>query len=146
MRGLILSLIGCLLLSACGSPEDAETQIREWLEQGEELAEARNRRGLAAMMSPSYSDQKGNDRAAIENLLRFYFLRQDTIALITHVESIEVFGDTAAEVTMTIGMAGRNDGALGFSADAQRFAFELEQVDGDWRLMAARWADLGETL
>ena len=65
---------------------------------------------------------------------------------IARIEEITIYDDTAAKVVMTVGMAGTNDGLLGFSADAYRFALELEKPVGDWQLISARWGELGDEM
>ena len=146
VRLLFASLAICCLAGCSGLPGDAEAEIRSWLEAGENAAEDKDRRALMKMVAPGYSDSKGNDRADIENMLRFYFLRQSSVTLLSKIDSLEVYDGTAAEVRMTIGMAGGNDAALGFSADAYRFAFELELIDDEWQLKSARWGRLGEDI
>ena len=134
-------------LAGCGgSPQDAEAEIRTWLKVGEQAAEEKDRRALMKMVSSAYSDSRGNDRTAIEAMLRFYFLRQSSVALLTKVDSLEVFDNTAAEVQLTVGMAGGNDSVMGFSADAYRFALELELIGDEWQLISARWGRLGEDI
>ena len=136
-----------LLLVACGGPETAsEEQIQSWLATAQENAEARQRGALVDMISPAYRDARGNERDDIENLLRVYFLRQQRVALLSSVDAIRIIGETAAEVELTVGMAGTNDGVLGFSADAYRFELELERPDDDWQLISARWGALGDEL
>lgn len=98
------------------------------------------------MISPAYADARGNKRAQIGNMLRAYFLRLNKIELITTVNEITIMGETAAEVLLTVGMAGTKDGLLGFSADAYEFSLELEKSRGDWVLLSARWGELGKEL
>ena len=62
------------------------------------------------------------------------------------IDEIRIYGDSAAEVEMTVGMAGTNDGVLGFSADAYAFELELERDDDEWLLISARWGELGQEL
>lgn len=95
------------------------------------------------MISPAYTDSRGNSREDIGNMMRFYFLRQDKVVLITHVDELDVIDDSAAELALQVGMAGSNDNALGFSADAYRFEMELVRDGDDWLLIAARWGGLG---
>ena len=144
------TLIGtCLvLLAACGggpegSPEDA---IRAWVARGEQAAEEKDRGELLDMISEDYADGRGNTRDEIGDLLRIYFFRQHTIALLTSIDDIVMSGDTAAIVNVTVGMAGTNGGALGLSADAYNFEFELQKDDEDWLLIGARWGNLREEL
>jgi len=148
VRRLILSL--CLLLvAACGgeSPDhNPEDEIREWVARGEAAAEEKERGELLDMISADYADGRGNDHDGIGDMLRVYFFRQNSIALLTNIDSISMMGDTAALVDLTVGMAGTNSGALGLSADAYRFEFELEKPDEEWLLIGARWGALGGDL
>lgn len=139
----------CLLLivAACGdSPGTPEDALREWVAQGEIAAEEKDRSGLLSMISESYGDSRGNDREQIGDLLRIYFFRQNSIALLTSIDSIKVSGETAATVAVTIGMAGTKDSTLGISADAYKFEFELAKLNDDWLLIGARWAELGQDI
>lgn len=146
LRGLTCLLAAALALAACREqPESAEAEIRAWVARGTDYAEAENRRGLVGMISPSYADGRGNNRDDLDDLFRLYFLRADNVTLITRIEDILVHGESAADLVLTVGMAGTNIGVLGFSADAYRFEMELERSGDDWRLIGARWGELGET-
>lgn len=143
-RALVFAL---LLIAACGGPKSApEEEIREWLATAQERAEGKERRALMDMISPAYTDARNYKRDGIEDMLRIYFLRQNNIELVNKIDEIRVFGDSAAEVVMTVGMAGTNDGVLGFSADAYNFELELERDDDEWLLISARWGELGQEL
>jgi hypothetical protein len=146
IHGFLVVMI-CAGFAGCGeattAPEDA---VRAWIASGVALAEDKDRRALLDMISPAYADARGNKRDDISNLFRVYFLRQHKVALLTRIEELQIYGDSAAQVTLAIGMAGTNDGTFGFSADAYRFALELEHDGDDWQLIAARWGELGEEL
>lgn len=144
LRTAVTLWAGCVL-SGCGDPPDSpETEIRAWVAEGQRLAEQKQRNALVNMISPAYQDSRGNTRDDIENMFRIYFLRQNAIELLTSIDDIRIFGDTAAELDLTVGMAGTNDGALGFSADAYRFELELVREDDEWLLLAARWGGIGD--
>jgi hypothetical protein len=145
----IFVVVNCCLffMSACGEPElGPKEQLRQWVEQGQTAAEAKERRDLVDMISPAYLDANGNDRDDIGNLFRLVFLRQNKIQLLTSIEEIRVFGDSAAEIDLNVGMAGTKEGAFGFSADAYQFELELERDGDDWSLISARWGELGGEL
>jgi len=143
----IASVLCLVVLGACGAPEgSSQEQLRQWVNRGQAAAEDKQRGDLVDMISPSYVDSRDNERSDIEIMLRAYFFRQNSISLLTSIEEIRVFGDSAAEIDLTVGMAGSNDGVLGFSADAYRFQLELERDDEDWLLISARWAELGDEL
>lgn len=143
---LAAALCAAFLAGCGGEAGTPEQAVRAWVDKGVSLAKEKNRRGLVAMISPDYTDARGNDRDAIEDMFRFYFLRSDRVGLLTHIEALEVFGDSAAEIVLTVGMAGTDEGVLGFSADAYRFEMELEREGDDWLLIGARWGELGEEL
>ena len=133
-------LVTCVV--ACGAPVSAEQEIREWLAAAEVEAEARDRRALLSRVAEGYKDGRGNDREAIGGMLRYYFLRQRNVVLLTRIEEIELYGESAARVTLTAAMGGSNDGGL--SADARRFVLDLERRSSDWMLTDARWGHLGD--
>lgn len=144
---LLAGLVLTTLLAACGGPTPGpEEQLRQWVSAGQSAAEAKERRAMLNLISPAYVDARGNDRDDIGNMLRLYFLRQDNISLLTKIDEIQLYGDTAAKINLSVGMAGTNDGVFGFSADAYRFELELEHDGDDWLLISARWAELGEEL
>jgi len=147
MRNLYACLVCCVLAGACGgSMAEPEAELRLWVERAHAAAEARDRRDLVGMISPAYADPRGNKIGDIENMLRAYFFRQHTIKLVTSIEEIRLYGDSAAEIDLVAGMAGTNGGVFGFSADAYRFQLELERKSEDWLLLSARWAEFGEEL
>ena len=147
VRTSVASLVFLALLSSCGGPvAGPEEQLREWVSAGALAAESKERGDFLDLISPAYTDSRGLERDDIGNMLRGYFLRQHSIKLLTKIDRIQLYGDTAAEIELTVGMAGRNDSALGISADAYRFQLELEQDGDDWLLISARWGELGEEL
>ena len=147
MRTLCTIGVVVLTLAACGGPASApEEQLRAWVAAGVEAAKDKDRSELVSMVSESYADARGNERSDMENLLRVYVLRQQKIALLTSIERITVYADTAAKIEMTVGMAGMNDSVLGLSADAYRFELELENDADEWQLIYARWGELGEEM
>lgn len=137
----------CLLLAACSDPDSSpETELREWVARGEVAAEAKDRGQLLDMISADYADGRGNDHEHIGDLLRAWFFRQSSIALLVDIDEIIVSGDTAALIRLSVGMAGTNNDAFGIRADAYDFEFELQKPDEDWLLIGARWGDLGGEL
>jgi hypothetical protein len=147
MRYLTLSLT-ILLISACGSDSagDPEDALRGWVARGELAVEQKDRGDLLELISEDYVDSRGNDRDRIGEILRLYFFRQESIALLTSIDEVALFDDSAAQVMLTVGMAGTNNGAFGIRADAYRFELELQKPDDEWKLIGARWGELGGEL
>lgn len=150
LTACLAALAMLLLVAGCGpAPGTPEEQLRQWVAAVETAAEQKARGDIMPLIAPAYNDARGNARDDVDKLLRLYFLRQNSVALLTSIEDIRVAGGTAATMTVTVGMAGTNDRALGFDADAYRFELELESEDSpesysDWRLLSARWGELGE--
>lgn len=143
MRFLKSCLI-CILLAGCGgSAAGPEEALRAWVAAAIAAAEDKDRRKLTSMISEHYADSRGNDRDAIDRTLRLYFLRQDKVVLVSKIDSISVSAETAADIDVTVGMAGTSNSALGLSADAYRFGLELVREGGDWLLIGARWGEIG---
>ena len=147
MRILIFSLI-CAVLTGCGGGPEAgpEEAVRAWIDAAETAAEDKDRHGLLAMISENYADARGNGYVQIGSMLRFYFLRQQSVILFTSIDDIVVMGETAAQVTLTVGMAGTDASALGVRADAYNFELELENTDDEWMLIGARWGEIGSVV
>ena len=142
-RPLLTALLATGLVSCSGAPESAEQQLRAWVDQGHEAAEKKDRDALMDMISPTYSDARGNSRDDIENLFRFYFMRAGKVGLLVGIDDIEIFDDTAAQVMLTVAMGATTDSVLGFNADAYAFELELEKADDEWLLVSGRWNDVG---
>lgn len=142
--GWWLMLLMALALSACssdsGSPEE---QIRVLVTQAQTAAEAREMGPLRTLIAEDYADSQGNDRKAIENLLRIYFMRNQSVHLLTRIREIQVASPDHATVSVAAAMAGRaiaNPGELaGLNANLYRFDLELIRRDGAWRVQRATW-------
>jgi hypothetical protein len=144
---VVFCMLPCVLLQGCGGAGDSpEDELRRWVSSAQAAVEAEDRATLMNMLAENYADARGNDRNAIDQVLRFYFLRQDSLVLLSKIEEITISGETAAIVKLTAAMAGANNAASGFSADAYRFELELEHDDDDWLLVAARWGELGQKI
>ncbi len=122
---LLISVVSCSV-----DEGDPEQQVRAWVGAMQEAAEEKDRKAIVANISPAYVDARGHDRNGINSLLQLYFLRQNKVALLGRIDDVQIIGDSAAEVSVTVGMAATNNSALGLSADAYRFELELEH-DGE---------------
>ena len=142
----VLTVLSLGLFAGCAPKPDAEQALRDWVDRGEAAVGREDRRELMAMVSPVYADGRGNSREDLERLLRLVFLRQDNVTVVTRIEELDIHDGTAADIVLTTAVAGWDESLLGFDADALRIHFELEHDGGDWRLTAARWGRLGETL
>jgi hypothetical protein len=135
----------CILLPACAEkPRGPEAQLRATVAAAERAAEAKNLGAVKALISQRYADDRGQDRKAIEGILTLTFLRNQTIYLLTRVDSIELPEPKRAQLRVFVAMAG---GPLSGAADLLRmranlYRFDLdleEEEEGDWKLTSADW-------
>lgn len=139
-------LLAALVCVACSDDETRpEDRLRAWVDAIDTAAEAKDRSAIIDRISPAYGDARGNNRDDINNLLRVYFLRSNRVEFIPDIEEIDIIGGTAAELTLRVAMAGTTQGMFGIRADAYRFELELEERDGEWLLISARWSELGRS-
>ena len=144
MRTAIL-IFSCSILVACGGEAvDPEDELRQWVATMEVAAEEKDRSGMMDGISENYADGRGNTRKDIGDRLLVVFLRQQPVAIVSTIDEITVIGGSAAKLDLTVVMAGTNSGVFGLSADAYRFALELEKESDDWMLIGARWSELGK--
>lgn len=136
-------LLACAALFGCGGESDAEAELRAWVAEAEDAAENKRRRALLDKVSTSYTDSRGNDRDSLGERVLVLMLRQKSLSLLTSIERVEVFDGTAAELDVTVAMAGMGSTAFDLDADAYRFELELEKEDGGWQLIGARWGAMG---
>lgn len=139
----VLCSLMILALSACSRPSAPEAEIRAFVAEAQTAAEARSVGDLRRLIAEDYSDERGNDRKAIENLLRLQILRQQSIHLFTRIAAIEFSSPDRAVVSVAAAMAGRPvsgaDELINLKADLYRFDLELERRDGAWLAGRAQW-------
>ena len=135
----------CLpLLVSCSPAEDSpETQIRTLLERGETAAEKKQTGELRQMISEKYSDSQGQDKRAIEAVLRYYFLRNESIHLFVRIQSIAFPQPAQAQVIALVAMAGQPIAGAEelerLRADLHRFEITLTSVNKEWKVIRAEW-------
>ena len=141
----VFALASCVAGCGTGSPE---SEIAELLAAAEEAAEARDAGSFADLIGDAYRDARGNDRDALLRTVRGYFLANQRIEIVSVVDEIVLEGEDAARAVVHAGLAGQRAGAAalsGVDAELYRFELELVRLDGDWRIIGARWAPgLGE--
>lgn len=117
--------------------------MRALIEQAAAAAGQRNSAALRALISERYADSEGHDKRSLEGILRFYFLRNESVHLLTHIRSVALPARERAQAVVYVGMAGqpvREAGELErLRADLFRFDLEFGLEAGEWRLQRAGW-------
>jgi hypothetical protein len=135
------SWVALLLLTACSDDGSPEQQVRAVIESMEVAAEARDVGDLMEHISASYRDAQGQDRTEASRYARGYFMTNQSVHLLTRVESLEFPAPDEARVKLQVGMAGRAGapGQAGLSADLYDFDLALVLEDGEWKVSYADW-------
>ena len=135
------SWVALLLLTACSDDGSPEQQVRAVIESMEVAAEARDVGDLMEHISANYRDAQGQDRTEASRYARGYFIGNQSVHLLTRVESLEFPAPDEARVKLQVGMAGRAGapGQAGLSADLYDFDLALVREDGEWKVSYADW-------
>ena len=152
---LQIGLLGLImaLLSGCSSErESPEAQVRALIKSAATAAEQKSIGTLRDMISAQYKDEEGKDKRTIEALLRVHFLRNESLHLYAHIQTITLSQPDRARAIVLVAMAGVPIAAveelLALRADLHRFEVDFAREDKRWRVQRAAWrrAELGEFL
>ena len=153
LRASLLGVVVALLLAGCSSKrEDPEAQLRSLIKSAETAAEQKNVGTLRDMISAQYQDDQGQDKRAIEALLRIHFLRNESLHLYAHIQSVTLPQPDRGRAVVLVAMAGVPIAAAenlpALRADLHRFEVDFVREDKHWRVQRAAWrrAEPGEFL
>ena len=138
MLAVIFSVVAC-------SPgkDNPEAQVRALIAQAESAAEKKESGALRRLVSEKYSDSQGQDKKAVEAILRYYFLRNATIHLFTRVQQISFPQPDSAQATVMVAMAGQPISSAEeierMRADLHRFEITLARENAEWKVIRAEW-------
>jgi hypothetical protein len=135
LRQLLVAGGAGLWLAGCGSADPPEVRVRAVIDAAEAAAEARDVSALMDLVSPDYKDAEGRQPDELSRYLRGYFIANQSIHLLTRVESIEFPATGVAELALTVGMVGRDaeaQSAWDLAADVYRIDLTLMDREGDW--------------
>jgi hypothetical protein len=140
---VLLAAILSLVISCSSQPDTPEAQVRALLKRGEAAAEKKEGKVLRELISEKYSDSEGQDKKAVEAILRYYFLRNESIHLFTRVQSIAFPEPSRAQAVVLVAMAGRPipdaQQLERMHADLHRFDITLVREGKDWKVIRAEW-------
>lgn len=141
---LIFLLSVASFTGACSSERDSpEAQVRALLTRGEAAAEKKESGVLRQLISEKYSDSQGQDKKTVESVLRYYFLRNQSIHLFTRIRQIGFPQPDLAQADVMVAMAGQPipdaEELERLRADLHRFEITLARENGEWKVIRAEW-------
>lgn len=129
-------------MSGCGASDSPETQVRKIVAGMEAAAENRSTSDMLELVSDHYQDEYGGGKQDASQYLRGYFIANQSIHLLTRINSIEFPIPEEAGVKVSVGMLGREAevaGSWNLAADLYDFDVTLKREDGDWKVAYAKW-------
>jgi hypothetical protein len=140
----VLILVMAVLLPSCRSARTSpEEQVRALIRTAVVAAEQKNIGTLRDMLSEQYTDEQGQNKRAIEALLRLQFLRNENIYLYTHIQSVTLPRPDQARVIVLVAAAGTPivsaQDLPGLRADLHRFEIDFTLEHKTWRIQRAAW-------
>lgn len=129
-----------MVLAGCGSADPPEVQVRAVIEAAEKAVEARDVSAVMELVSPEYRDVEGRQTRDLSQYLRGYFIANQSIHLLTRIDSIEFPATGVAEVALVVAMVGQEaeaDSAWDLAADIHQIKLTLMQEGNDWRVTHA---------
>ncbi|MES9846559.1 MAG: hypothetical protein ABW162_12975 [Candidatus Sedimenticola sp. PURPLELP] len=146
---ILLLMPAALLLTGCGDEQSPEDRIREMLSAAETAAEERSLMDFQDFVAEDYKDEKGRIRSQVMRVAAGYFLRNKSIHILTQVGNIDLLDENRARVELFVGMTGQPaadvEQLFSFRADLHRFDLQLEERDGRWKVVSARWRRANKT-
>lgn len=140
---IALVLLFPLLVSCSAERDTPEAQVRALLQQGKAAAEKRESAALRRMISDKYADNEGRDKKAVEAVLRYYFLRNESIHLLTRIRQISFPNPGIAQLDVIVAMTGQPIADAGqlerLRADLHRFEITLVDENKEWKVIRAEW-------
>jgi outer membrane biogenesis lipoprotein LolB len=133
--------VALALLTACSDRTSPEQQVRAVIDSMEVAAEARDVGDLMEHISDNYRDAQGQDRQQAALYARGYFVSNQSLHLLTRIESLEFPAADEARVKLQVGMAGRDGeaGSSDLSADLHDFDLVLVREGSEWKVSYADW-------
>jgi hypothetical protein len=133
------SVVALTVLAGCSDDSSPEQQVRAVIDSMEVAAEARDVGDLMEHVSTTYRSADGLDSAEAARSLRGYFVANQSIHLLTRIQSLEFPAPDEARVKLQVGMAGRGGQGADLSADLYDFDVALVREDGEWKVSYADW-------
>ena len=134
-----------LLLAGCGGEESLEDQVRSYIDQVEESAEARDWRAFDDYLADDYADDRGLQKEEVLAIITRYIVANQRIHILKRVASLKVEDSGSAHAVVYVAMAGQPvsgpEDLPGLTADIYRFDIDLRAGEdgvfrtsrGDWR-------------
>ena len=127
---------------SCSVGDDEEAELRLLVDSAETAAEERQTGYFRTLLAESYTDNRGNDYERMIDILRGYFLMHPSLEILTRIDTVELHGADAAEISLLAGVVGQRTGGLLLGGvDGRLYDLDIEIVRGGsgWQVIGASW-------
>lgn len=131
--------IGVSVLLAGCSRADPEQAVRAQVQAMQVAIDARDAGAVEELLAEDFIGNDGMDRRAARQLAAGVFLRHRDISARVGPVSVELRGQSDAVARFRVVATGGSGGFLPDAGQVYQVETGWRQVDGDWRLLSARW-------
>lgn len=129
-----------LVFAACGSSDTPEAQVRKSLAAMETAAEQRDVSEVMEWISPEFRSPYGHNPDELRKFLYGLFIANQSIHLLTRIDSLEFPVPDEARTQVTVAMVSReaeSSNAWDLAAEIHEFEVTLRHEDGAWKVLYA---------
>lgn len=133
--GLLTTL---LILSACGSADSPEAQVRKTVDAMEAAAEARDVADVMGFVAADFRDAYGQGPDELNRYLYGYFIANQSLHLLTRIDQLDFPTPDEARLKITVGAVSREADAVqawNLAAEVHEFEVTLRKRGDDWKVM-----------
>lgn len=131
------------VLTACGKKSTPEQEVRATIAEAEVAVEKKEIGSLKSLVSDKYTDANGQDKRAVEAVLRYYFLRNDKLHLFTRIPKVTIPQKDRAVAVVFVAMAAQPvktaEELERLRAEVYRFEVSFAREGSAWRVVSAEW-------
>ncbi|MGD1983753.1 MAG: hypothetical protein PVF93_07580 [Chromatiaceae bacterium] len=137
------------MLTACGTDDSPEAQLRAAVDAFVDAVEAAAPRAAGDILHSAYRDARHPDKRSAVATLFWYTRQHSAVHLFTAIRAIELDPSAgSARSRILVAMAGvpieSIETLVSLNADLYRFDVDWQLEEGAWRVISSRWqrADL----
>jgi hypothetical protein len=143
----LLSLSILFIWGCSDDPATPEEQLRQTIAEAEAYLQDRNLSASMNYVHPDYQDKRGLDIRQLRAMLAGYFIRHQSIYILTRIEQLDLNKDGEAQVLLFAGLAGspqdRSPSLSHWRGDLIRLDLKFVLQGGEWLLRQADWRRAG---
>ena len=132
--------LATLVFAACGSSDTPDAQVRKSLTAMETAAEERDVSEVMEWVSPEFRSPYGHDPDELRKFLYGLFIANQSIHLLTRIDSLDFPVPDEARANVTVAMASReaeSSNAWDLAAEVHEFEVTLRLENGVWKVLYA---------